>query len=317
MRRVCTIGEILVEIMRPEKNVSLGVPGTFLGPFPSGAPAIFIDAIARLGVQAGMVGSVGDDDFGRCVVNRLRSDGVDVRHIQVMPEKSTAVAFVTYLDSGERTFLFHIADAAAGQIRAKSLDDDFFEDVDVLHLNGSSLSINPEVRDACLTAIRLAKANDAIVTFDPNVRKELDDSGRNDIYESLLTYCDYILPSDGELEWITGASRFDEALKRVFSFGVKAVICKRGAGGSSVYTSDMELSYPAFTVDVIDPTGAGDCFSAGVVYGILQNWDWEKRLAFANAMGALATTKQGPMEGSESLAAVLSFLRDRECCQTQ
>ncbi|GMA61142.1 PfkB family carbohydrate kinase [Alicyclobacillus fastidiosus] len=110
---VVTIGEILVEIMRSQVNVPLHRSGEFLGPYPSGAPAIFIDAIAKLGIGAGMIGCVGDDDFGRCVRDRLSDDGVDVSQVQVRKDKTTGVAFVTYFENGDRKFLFHIADAAA------------------------------------------------------------------------------------------------------------------------------------------------------------------------------------------------------------
>jgi sugar/nucleoside kinase (ribokinase family) len=77
MTGIWTMGEILVEIMRPRPEMALDQPGEFLGPFPSGAPAIFIDTVARLGHPAGMIGGAGADDFGACVLGRLERDGVD------------------------------------------------------------------------------------------------------------------------------------------------------------------------------------------------------------------------------------------------
>src|SRR5512146_1481612 len=108
MASIWTMGEILVEIMRPRAGMPLNQSGEFLGPFPSGAPAIFIDTVARLGHSAGIIGGVGEDDFGRCVLDRLAMDGVDCHLIQRYPGESTAVAFVTYCRDGSRKFLYHI-----------------------------------------------------------------------------------------------------------------------------------------------------------------------------------------------------------------
>ena len=71
MAAIWTMGELLVEIMRPRADMSMFEAGEFLGPYPSGAPAIFIDTAARLGHQAGIIGGVGSDDFGKCLLDRL------------------------------------------------------------------------------------------------------------------------------------------------------------------------------------------------------------------------------------------------------
>jgi len=101
-----TMGEILVEIMATEPGQSLRTPGRLVGPFPSGAPAIFIDQVARLGHAAGIIGCVGDDDFGWLNIERLRQDGVDTSAITVLKEVVTGSAFVTYDQTGERHFIW-------------------------------------------------------------------------------------------------------------------------------------------------------------------------------------------------------------------
>ncbi len=82
LNSIWTMGEILVEVMRPRAGMALDQAGEFLGPFPSGAPAIFIDTVARLGHPAGIIGGVGEDDFGQCVLGRLERDGVDCRYVR-------------------------------------------------------------------------------------------------------------------------------------------------------------------------------------------------------------------------------------------
>ncbi|MCE3543900.1 PfkB family carbohydrate kinase, partial [Escherichia coli] len=111
-----TVGEILVEIMATTIGKGFLDAQPLIGPFPSGAPAIFIDQVAKLGGQAGIIAAVGNDDFGRLNVERLRRDGADVSAIAVSPDYPTGSAFVRYADDGTRDFVYNIARSAAGNI---------------------------------------------------------------------------------------------------------------------------------------------------------------------------------------------------------
>ena len=113
MAEIITMGEMIVEIMRATVDEPLDRAGTFKGPYPSGAPAIFIDTVARLGHGAKIIGGVGDDDFGKCLLTRLEGDGVDVSDVIVNDRISTGCAFVTYFEDGSRKFIFHIGNTPA------------------------------------------------------------------------------------------------------------------------------------------------------------------------------------------------------------
>ena len=102
MAEVLIMGEMLVEIMRPTEGIPLDKEGHFRGPFPSGAPAIFIDTVAKLGHSAAIIGGVGKDDFGKCLIDRLKKDGVDCTYVIESDKNSTGVAFVTYFADGSR-----------------------------------------------------------------------------------------------------------------------------------------------------------------------------------------------------------------------
>lgn len=305
MGYVATIGEILVEMMRTDLNVSLHEPGLFAGPYPSGAPAIFADALGKLGVDSAIIGCVGDDAFGQCNLERLVRDKVDISQVKILKDRITGIAFVTYFDDGSRQFLYHIKDSAAARIGVESLDKEFLDTVKVLHINGSSIAINSGVREACYEAARHVKKNGGIVSFDPNLRPEiLAVESIQNYCRPILEHCDYVLPSSGEAEIITGKDSLEEAVAALLRLGVKAVVCKKGKEGSEIHTPEACYASQAFVVESVDPTGAGDCFSAGFIYGLLQDWPWERTLTFANAMGALAATKRGPMEGSSTLRQV-------------
>ena len=134
-----TIGEILVEIMATARGQSFRAPGTLVGPFPSGAPAIFIDQVGRLGRPAGIIGCVGNDDFGWLNIDRLRRDGVDTSAIALLDDAVTGSAFVTYTDTGERHFIFNIANSASGSLSASSITEPMLADCTWFHVMGSSL----------------------------------------------------------------------------------------------------------------------------------------------------------------------------------
>ena len=112
---VC-IGEILVEIVATTMGEGFTETQPLLGPFPSGAPAIFIDQCGRMGGRAAMVGVVGEDDFGQICLDRLRRDGVDVSGCRVVPELPTGTAFVRYRQDGTRDFVFNMWTSAAGRL---------------------------------------------------------------------------------------------------------------------------------------------------------------------------------------------------------
>ena len=136
---ILTIGEILVEVMARTKGDGFREAMELVGPFPSGAPAIFIDQAARFGQPAAMIGFVGDDDFGRLNVDRLRRDGVDVSAIAVDDEAATGSAFVRYRQDGSRGFVFNIRHSASGRIALGPAAQDVLARSDHLHVMGTSL----------------------------------------------------------------------------------------------------------------------------------------------------------------------------------
>jgi len=296
---VIALGEALVEIMRPGTGMPLDQPGTFLGPYPSGAPAIFADAVARLGVSCGFIGCVGADPFGTCLERRLREDGVDTTYLQAIPGAATGVAFVAYNEDGSRQFIFHIADAAAGRLGPEQVDAGYVKSARWVHITGSSLSVNEPMRRACYRAVELAAEAGATISFDPNLRAELMAPEQlRSLVEPVLAHATVVLPSGDEARLLTGQDDDADACRALLQRGVKIVALKRGAAGSTLFTEDGQIDVPGFPVAEVDPTGAGDCYAAGLAAGLLWGWDLKDAARFANAVGALAVTQQGPMEGA-------------------
>lgn len=295
--QVISMGELLVEVMRKKVDRPLSQADEFVGPFPSGAPAIFIDAVARLGVRSGFIGVVGQDDFGECVVARLRADGVDTTWVRVAPEYTTGIAFVAYRSDGSRHFVFHLRQSAAALLSPDDVHEDYVRGASWLHITGSALSISASARQACYRAMQLCKRHGARVSFDPNIRPELLSVEEiREICRPVLHTCDLLLPSGEEATMLTGDADPEEACQALAQ-DIPIVALKRGARGSTVFTNAQVIEAPPLTVTEVDPTGAGDCYDAAFVVGLLEGWALLKVARFANVVGALAVTRKGPMEG--------------------
>ena len=308
MKSILTIGEILVEIMATEKGDGFLEPISLIGPFPSGAPAIFIDQVAKFGQAAAIIGCVGNDDFGRVNLERLRRDGVDVEGVRIDPEMATGSAFVRYRPDGSRAFVYNIKHSAAGAISLDAAAKAVLNRSDHLHVMGTALS-SPKIVEVVLAATAAIKARGGTISFDPNLRPEiLNLPGLREACRTLFERCDLFLPSGAELYLFTNAKEGKAAVAEILGRGIRAIVHKRGAEGASYFDSATRLTQPGFEVEEVDPTGAGDCFGATFVSCWLRNMPPAQCLAYAAASGALAVTRQGPMEGAATQADLDAFL---------
>lgn len=311
---VLTFGEALVEIMRVELDVGFDRPGLFDGPYPSGAPFIFAVQAARLGAKAGCIGAVGADHFGRFLLNSLRDEGVELSCVHTLDGYATGIAFIAYQRDGSRDYVFHVRHDAAGQFRDEMLDPALFEGLRCLHLTGSTLSIHDGALAFGFKMLEMAREAGAKISFDPNLRPQLMpvDQARSN-FAPFIEAADVILPTAEELQLLTGAATTEDGAQRLLAARAgRIIVVSAGRQGSTVYTMESGQlraeHVPAFTVDEIDPTGAGDCFDAGFLIRWLAGDSPAEAARYANACGALAVTVKGPMSGARA-ADVEAFIR--------
>ncbi|MHA1272766.1 MAG: sugar kinase [Promethearchaeota archaeon] len=314
---IICLGELLVEIMRDKIDVPHGVIGeTYKGPFPSGAPAIFIDSAARMskhfGFSTGYIGVIGNDEFGNCILEKLKQDGVDISQIRVSESNHTGIAFNQYNSDGSRKFIF--AAGAAGETSPDDVKEEYFENIKSLHIMGSALSISESSREACYKAIKIAKKinPDVIISFDPNLRPEmLDINIILKICQPILEDTNILLPSGEEAEMLARVKGEKNACIELLKKGPEIIILKRGEKGATLFTKDnldgMEVA--GFKVNEIDPTGAGDSFGGAFISAYLAGWELKKAVRFANAVGALKVQQFGPMPNT-SYKEVISLMEN-------
>ena len=308
MSEIWTMGEILVEIMRPKAEMQLYDVGEFLGPYPSGAPAIFIDTAARLGHSSAIIGGVGTDDFGKCLLQRFKADGVDCSHIISVEGISTAVAFVTYFKDGSRKFIYHIGNTPAAM--AKSPDISAIKNPKYFHIMGCSLMANDNFYKEIIETMEKFITKGAKVSFDPNIREELL-CGRdiNEIVGPVMRNCSVLLPGVDELLLLTREKTVGAAVDKVLNNGVTEIVAlKQGKKGCTVYTKEGNFSLGVYTVVPVDPTGAGDSFDAAFLCGLLENKPLTECAKIATAAASLNTAAFGPMEGDISVTNVKSLM---------
>ena len=259
-------------------------------------------ALARLGFKAAVIGKVGQDGFGDFVLQRLRSEGVDVRGIRRDDQVNTSFTFVMIHPEGERAF-FHYMGANA----ALTLDDvDFsiIESARILDIGGTQ--VMPGI-DGEPTAeiLRRARAAGLITCLDTVYNAEVDGYA---LLKPCFEHLDYFLPSLGEAQLIAGRESPADVARFFLDQGVKTVSIKLGTEGCYIATQTQAFHVPAFRVETVDNTGAGDAWVAGFLVGLLQGWDLEKTARFANAVGATCVQAIGCTAGIRSLDETLAFM---------
>lgn len=305
---IVTMGAPLVEMMRTELDRPFCEPADLSGPYPSGDTPIFIGAAARLGSRCCFIGVVGDDDFGRCVVNRLRSDGVDVSCIRTAPGRTTAVTFVSYFSDGSRRFIYHCTHAAAGLLGPEDIDPGRFRDIRWLHVTGFALAGSPSAERAVHKALGLI-SDEVQVSFDPNIRPEIRSVEEiRKLCRPVMDRACLILPSAGEAAMLTGEPDDDRGCRKLQELG-KLAVRKNGSAGCTVYGERGRMEVPGFPVTEIDPTGAGDSFAAAFITGLNEGMSLWSTARFANAVGAMSVRRRGPMEGAPWRREVEAFMR--------
>ena len=313
--KICTVGELLVEFLAKESNQRFDQTGEFIGPYPSGAPAIFADQVAKLGFPVIFFSCVGKDSFGKMCINRLKKDGVIIDGITSHSMANTGSAFVSYQDHSDRDFIFNIPNSACGLLSFNHIDEKLLKDCTHLHVMGSSLYSFRAI-DAMRKALDIIKNKGGTISFDPNLRKEMFNiQEMEQSFGYIMEYTDIFLPSENEVCYF--AQNNDESEQQTMSTllnnGIQHIVVKGGAKGANYYGLDEQKSLKmihvdGFNVNSVDPTGAGDCFGATFVSLLLAGYPVETALQFANVSGALAVSKQGPMEGTSSLVEIKQFL---------
>ncbi|MFW9824848.1 MAG: carbohydrate kinase family protein [Candidatus Thorarchaeota archaeon] len=290
---VIAIGELLIDMIADTPGVSLEHQTTFKR-YAGGAPANFAVGIKRLGLNSGVISKVGNDFFGHFLLDTLQKENVDIRQVKITNQYKTALAFVCLDEKKTPSFSFYRSPCADIMLTEDEIDETYIESARLLMCGTVSMADEP-ARSAIFKAITLAKKNGLQIACDPNLRDDLwhFKDPREYIFK-VLKDTDILLPSISEAEFITG-EKGEKAVETLLELGPSVIAITQGADGSSILTSEGTFSAPSYDVEVVDTTGAGDAFAAGLIIGILTNMPIERIPYFANAVSALKITRKGAM----------------------
>lgn len=306
---VVAIGELLIDFTC-EKTDNEGYPT--MTAHPGGAPANFLAALAKFGTSVALLGKVGNDAFGKLLIQTLHQAGIETSGLVIDDQVFTTLAFVTLDEHGDREFSFARKPGADTCLRVDEVNYNLIDDAKVFHFGTLSLTDEP-ARSATYHAVAYAKEHGKMITFDPNLRiplwSNLDDAKEQMLWG--LEQADVVKISDEEVEFLFGLDVKQGAEHILNKYGVKLVFVTCGANGCYFNNGSAFGSVPALQgIQVKDTTGAGDIFCGSAVWKLLQqaqkpeelNEEQLRNIArFGCTSAGLSTTKSGGISSVPSL----------------
>ena len=318
MGKVIGIGEALIDFIPMEKGVPLQEVNRFER-MAGGAPANVCACVARLGHKSIVLTKLGEDAFGDFIENTLVKVGVDTSLVKRTKEANTALAFVSLKSDGNRDFSFYRNPSADMLLSEDEIDESIFEQGDILHFCSVDL-VDAPVRKAHDKAIHITRKKNGLISFDVNVRLPLweDHHAYRRVINQYLDHADIVKISDEELEFVTGKTFEQGAIKELLRGNVKLLVYTEGPKGATVYTHQNKYAHKGFKVDAIDTTGSGDAFIGAFLVTLVESKtkidfndanQFKDHIVFANAVGAIVASRRGAITSMPSKDEVTSFLK--------
>jgi sugar/nucleoside kinase (ribokinase family) len=260
---------------------------------PGGCAANTAIALRRLDVDVAVCGRVGDDAFGELVLRDLDEHAIDTSAVAVTPGSGTSKTVVLPVRGEDRRFVHTFG--ANASLTAADIPADLLDVAPVVYVGG--YLVLPGLRQAELAErLREARGHGGRVILDVVVPSD-ERSVSLDAIADLLPLADYFVPNDDEAAVLTGESEPAEQARVLSDGGAYTVVVKLGERGVHVRSGETSFDMPAPQVAVVEPSGAGDAFAAGLAVGILEGWELEQTIRFASAVGASACTALGCWAG--------------------
>ncbi len=285
---IVAIGEAMVEFNQVRRDD----PGSWLQGF-GGDTSNTVIAAARLGARAGYVTRVGDDPFGRRLLDLWNSEDVDTSGVAVDPGAPTGVYFVSHGADGHE-FAYLRSGSAASRLAPASLPLDLITSARVLHVSAISQAISASACDACFAAIDAARAAGVRIAYDTNLRLKLWPLARaRAIVFATLRSADWALPSLDDARLLFDTDDPARIVDACHALGSSIVVVKLGPQGCLVSEAGRREQLPGMRVDAVDSTGAGDCFDGAFLARSVAGDDPFTAARYANAAAALKTLGYG------------------------
>ena len=287
---VLAFGEPLFELSQVER----GGQQVFLPGFGGDTSNAAI-AATRQGADVGVLTRLGSDAFGDRFIELWRQEGVDTSAVTRDEDAATGLYLISYDERGHH-FTYFREGSAASRIGPEDLPREAIARCKVLHLSGITQAISTSSCDAAFAAIELARENGVAVSYDTNLRLKLWPLARaRATIMATIALCDYCLPSLDDARQLTGLQDPFEIVALLARTGAANVLLKMGPEGVLLAGAGQRepVHVPAFEVEAVDATGAGDCFDGAFLAEMARGATLEEAARYANAAAALSTLGNG------------------------
>lgn len=300
MLDVVALGELLIDFAALSADEA-GYPTMKAN--PGGAPGNFLAALSKYGASTAMIGKVGTDAFGQLLLETLKQAGIETRGVLRDPAVFTTLAFVTFDGRGERSFSFARKPGADTQLAWAEVDKTLLDECRVFHFGTLSLTGQP-AREATQKALAYVKSRGKLVTFDPNLRLPLWNSGEEAKEQILwgLSQADVVKISDEEVSFLWDCSPEEGADRLLEEYGVSLAMVTLGPEGCYLKNAKGSVRAASPKVKAVDTTGAGDIFGGSAVSRLLKlekgpaelsQSELEEIARFASTAASLSTQRSG------------------------
>jgi sugar/nucleoside kinase (ribokinase family) len=269
--------------------------------------------VARLGATAAWLGLIGDDESGRLITKAFAEDGLDLSGIETVKGEQSTFTWIPVDAQGERCiYMFPNVNGKLTPAQVRTRFAPHIKTARHFHTEASQLPLPPIIE-----GMKIARDAGVRVIFDldvaPSYFAHAKLGAEKDLIAS-LRLVDVLKPCKAAAREITGETDYEKIAHKLLALGPKVVAVTMGAEGALIASDGKMAHIPAFKVDVVDSTGAGDAFMGGLSYGLLQNWDHRRVGLFANACAAICCTKVGAraMGRHDEVAALINSQRSKE-----
>jgi len=300
--RIIGLGMACLDVIIKTSQLPTWDQGARLGALAvegGGPTATAIVACQRLGIPSGFIGTYGQDRLGRIKIETISENGVDISRMICREGPENQMVLVAVQEgTGER--VFSGVSIESQTLSVNELDRDYILQADLLHLDGYHAK-------AALQAAKWMKMSGKRVMLDGSATKG---PIPNDM-KALVREVDVLICGKGFGIALTGEENLTKTGRMIRSLGPDVVVQTEGINGSYTTTHQDEFHTPAFEVDVVDTTGAGDVFHGAFLVGLLHGWDIRSIVVFSTAVAALKCTQISGRRGIPSFTQVIDFLKDR------
>ncbi|KIP21919.1 5-dehydro-2-deoxygluconokinase [Anoxybacillus ayderensis] len=295
---VITIGESMA-VFTPINSGQMKQATTFVRTIGGSESNVAI-GLARLGHRVGWISKVGDDEFGKAILSFLRGEGIDISQVKVVPKTFTGIYFKEKRRHNDTRVYYYRRGSAASQLSPSDLDEEYISKAKYLHITGITPALSKSCEETIFAAIAMARYYKVKVVFDPNIRMKLWSNldVARDVLFRIAIQSDIILPGITEVAFLLGDGTIEKWGRQLIEMGVSLVVIKLGERGAHYFTKTNHDYIQGFPVKyVVDPVGAGDGFTAGLLSGLIDGLSVADAVRRANAVGALVTMVEGDTEG--------------------